>query len=95
MKEAAFLSVIRHSDGLRAGWKSLESQGGDEIFLFSTAYRPALGPTQPPIQWVPGALSSAMKRLRNEADHPPTSSTEVKTGRAVLPFPHTSTWPDA
>jgi len=25
--------------------------GGDEIFR---PYRPALGPTQPPVQWVPG-----------------------------------------
>jgi len=25
--------------------------GGDEIFRTS---RPALGPTQPPVQWVPG-----------------------------------------
>jgi hypothetical protein len=28
-----------------------------EIFLFTTASRTALGTTQPPIQWVPGALS--------------------------------------
>jgi hypothetical protein len=27
------------------------------IFLFTTASRTALGPTQPPIQWLPGALS--------------------------------------
>jgi hypothetical protein len=30
---------------------------GVKNFLFSTSCRLALGPTQPPIQWVPGALS--------------------------------------
>jgi hypothetical protein len=29
-----------------------------KTFLFSTAYKPALGPIQPPLQWVPGALSA-------------------------------------
>jgi hypothetical protein len=28
-----------------------------KIFLFSTASKPALGPTQPPIQWLPGVSS--------------------------------------
>jgi len=43
-----------------------------------TASRPALGPTQPPIQWVPGALSLGVKWLGHEADHPPPYSAEVK-----------------
>jgi hypothetical protein len=33
-----------------------------EMFLFDTVSRPALGPTQPPIQWVPGVLSLGVKR---------------------------------
>jgi hypothetical protein len=37
----------------------------------------ALGPTQPPIQWVPGALSLGVKRPEREADHSSTSSTDV------------------
>jgi hypothetical protein len=48
------------------------------IFLFTTASRMALGPTQPPIQWVPGFLSLRVKRPGREADHSPPSSTEVK-----------------
>jgi hypothetical protein len=38
----------------------------------------ALGPTQPPIQWVPGALSPWVKRPKREAGHSPPSSAEVK-----------------
>jgi len=33
---------------------------------------------QPPIQWVPGALSLGVKQLGHDADHSPPSSTEVK-----------------
>jgi hypothetical protein len=48
------------------------------IFLFTTASGMALGPTQPPIRWVPGALFLGVKRLGHEADHSPPSSAEVK-----------------
>jgi hypothetical protein len=37
--------------------------GRGKMFLFSTTSRAVLGATQPPIQWVPGALSRGMKTL--------------------------------
>jgi hypothetical protein len=49
------------------------------IFLLTTASRPALGPTQHPMQWVPAALSLGVKRPGREADHLPPSSAEVKS----------------
>jgi hypothetical protein len=48
------------------------------IFLFTTASRTALVPTQPPIQGVPGALSLGVKEPVSETDHSPPSSAEVK-----------------
>jgi hypothetical protein len=48
------------------------------IFLFDTASRPALGLTQPPIQWVAGVLSLGVKRPGPDADHSPPSSAEFK-----------------
>jgi hypothetical protein len=34
--------------------------------------------TQPPIQWVPGALSLGVKRQGRETDHSPPTSAEIK-----------------
>jgi len=36
--------------------------------LLATASRPALGPTQPPIEWAPGALFPLVKRPGREGD---------------------------
>jgi hypothetical protein len=51
---------------------------GWEFFFFTTVSKPALGTTQPPIQWVTRALSMGVKWLRREADHSLPSSAEVK-----------------
>jgi hypothetical protein len=49
-----------------------------DIFPLSSVSRPALGPTQPPVQWVPGVLSPGVKaRPGRDADHSPPSSAEV------------------
>jgi hypothetical protein len=48
------------------------------MFLFTTASRTALGPTQPAVQWVSGALYLGVKRPKREADHSPPSSAEFK-----------------
>jgi hypothetical protein len=46
--------------------------------IFSMSSGPALGPTQPPIQWVPKALSPGVKRPGLVADHSAPTSAEVK-----------------
>jgi hypothetical protein len=54
---------------------------------------PALGHTQPPIQWVPGAISLRMKRSGREADHSPPSSAKVKECVELdLHSPNTPSW---
>jgi hypothetical protein len=45
------------------------------------------GAHQPPIQWVPGALSLGVKRPRREADHSPPSSAEVKNAWSYTSTP--------
>jgi hypothetical protein len=45
------------------------------------------GPTQSPAEWVPG-LSWGVKRPGRGANHPPTSSAEVKEGVAIHLFPN-------
>jgi hypothetical protein len=59
-----------YSDGLRAGRLGFDSRQRQDIFLFSAVLRPALGTTQPSVQWLPGGSSPpSVKRLRREDDH--------------------------
>jgi hypothetical protein len=55
-----------------------DSWRGLGIFLFTTDSTTALWPTQPPIQWVPRALSVRVKRPVRDTDHSLPSNTEVK-----------------
>jgi hypothetical protein len=64
--------------GWMIGVLGFDSWQGLGIFLFTTASRMALWPTQPHIQWVPGALSVGIKQLGHEADHSLLSSAEIK-----------------
>jgi hypothetical protein len=54
--------------------RGVESRQELGIFLFTTASRPALVPTQPPVQWVPEALSLVVKRTGRETDHSPENA---------------------
>jgi len=62
----------------RSGTLGFDSRRELGIFLFTTASRIALGPTEPPIQWVTGVPSLGAKRSAYEADHSPPSSDEAK-----------------
>jgi hypothetical protein len=64
--------------------RRFESRQKLGIFLFTTASRSALGPTQPPIQRVIVALSLTVKRPGHDADHPPTFSAEVKNAWSYI-----------
>jgi len=58
------------------GWTVRGSYaGGGRDFPHQS--RPVLGPTQPPVQWVPG-LSRGVKRTERGFEHPLPSSAEVK-----------------
>ena len=59
--------------GITTDYGPGSNPGGDEIFRPS---RPALGPTQIPVKWVPG-LSRGKVRPGRAADHSPPSSAAV------------------
>jgi hypothetical protein len=88
---AAFLNFMNRGIATRYGLHGpgIESRWGID---FSCPSRPVLGPTQPPIQWVPGLSRS--KKAGRGADHPPPSSVEVKESVGLYCHSTTgSSWP--
>jgi hypothetical protein len=78
--------------GLDDGGVGVRVPVRSRIFFFSKSSRPALGSTQPPIQCVPRAVSSGVKRPGREADHSPPTSAEVKESGSIHPLLHTPSW---
>jgi hypothetical protein len=65
--------------GLTNGPLWFDPRQRQEIFILTSVSRPALRPTQPPVQWVPGVLSPGDKaRPWRDADHSQLSSVDVK-----------------
>jgi hypothetical protein len=63
----------RHCSNCATGWTSegpsFDSQHDQAMFLGSRSFRPAVGSTQPLIQWVPRSLTPGEKRPWREAGH--------------------------
>jgi hypothetical protein len=74
------------------GWTTAEtgfnSMQRQEIFLFSIIPRLALGPIQPPDQWVVGIVSPEIKQRVCEVAHSPPPIAKITNGGAIPPFPH-------
>jgi hypothetical protein len=68
VRAAIAQSVLRVATGCMIGVRGFDSR---------RASRPTLGPTHPPIHWVPEAILPGVKRQGREADHSPLSSAEV------------------
>jgi hypothetical protein len=76
-------SIVGIATGYELDGPGIESRRGRD---FPHLSRPALGPTQPPVQLVPG-LSRGKERPGREADPSPPSSAVVKKGQSYTSTP--------
>ena len=69
----------------------IESRWGRD---FPHMSRPAMGPTQPPIQWIPGIFPWVKRSGRGVDPHPPLSGSEVKESVELYLYPPSGpSWP--
>jgi hypothetical protein len=95
VEDSVINSLIERPALIMLGWATdwsigvlgFDSRRGLGIFLFTTVSRTALGPTQPPVQCVPGAVSLGIKRPGREVDHSPPSIVEVKNAWSYTSTP--------
>jgi hypothetical protein len=60
--------------------------GAGNFSLLHRVHRQILGPTQPPIQWEPGAFSLGVKRPGREPDQsPPSNAGNAWSYTSILP----------
>jgi hypothetical protein len=64
-------------------------------FLFCIASKPDFRSNQPASTRVRGAFSLRVKLSGHEANHPPSSSDEIRNGEAIFLLPHMSSWRSA
>ena len=76
-------SVVGIATGYGLEGPGIESRWRRDFVHLS---RPALLPTQPPVQWVPG-LSRGLERPGRDAAPSPTSSAMVTKGKSYTPTP--------
>jgi len=62
MEPHSSVSIVTRPQAGQLGFDS-------RFFLLATASRLALGPAQPPIQWILGAVSPGVKWFECKADH--------------------------
>jgi hypothetical protein len=56
-------SIVSATDGT-TGWSRFDPRQRQRIFPLTSVSRSVLGPTQPPVQWIPGVHYPGLKRGR-------------------------------